>query len=46
MELIIAEPSLKLKESSKHKPMTVFDQDKVDSLAELVSKVQPACRSL
>jgi len=38
MELIIAEPSLKLKELSKHKPRTVFDQDKVDSLAEMVSK--------
>jgi sporulation protein YlmC with PRC-barrel domain len=38
MELIIANPSLKLKEITKQKPMTVFDQDKVDSLAELVSK--------
>jgi magnesium transporter len=38
MELIIANPSLKLKEVTKHKPLTVFDKDKVDSLAELVSK--------
>jgi CBS domain-containing protein len=38
MELIVANPSLKLKEITKQKPMTVFDQDKVDSLAELVSK--------
>jgi magnesium transporter len=38
MELIIANPSLKLKEITKQKPLTVFDQDKVDSLAELVSK--------
>jgi magnesium transporter len=38
MELIITDPSLKLKKISKKKPITVFDQDKVDSLAELVSK--------
>ena len=38
MELIIANPSLKLKQITKQKPLTVFDQDKVDSLAELVSK--------
>lgn len=38
MELIISNPSLKLKQITKQKPMTVFDQDKVDSLAELVSK--------
>jgi CBS domain-containing protein len=38
MELIITNPSLKLKEITKQKPLTVFDQDKVDSLAELVSK--------
>jgi CBS domain-containing protein/sporulation protein YlmC with PRC-barrel domain len=37
MELIIANPSLKLKEITKQKPLTVFDQDKVDSLAELFS---------
>jgi len=38
MELIIADPSMKLKEITKQKPLTVFDQDKVDSLAEMVSK--------
>ncbi|MCX6244323.1 MAG: CBS domain-containing protein [Bacteroidetes bacterium] len=38
MELVIADPSLKLKKFTKHKPVTVFDDDKVDSLAELVSK--------
>lgn len=37
MELIIANPSLKLREITKQKPLTVFDQDKVDSLAELFS---------
>ena len=37
MELIIANPSLKLKEITKQKPLTVFDEDKVDSLAELFS---------
>jgi magnesium transporter len=38
MELIIADPAKKLKEISRQKPVTVFDHDKVDSLAELVSK--------
>ena len=38
MELIIADPSLKLRKITRQKPMTVFDQDKVDSLAEMVSK--------
>ena len=38
MELIIADPSKKLINVTKQKPVTVFDQDKVDSLAELVSK--------
>jgi len=37
MELIIANPMAKLKEVTKQKPLTVFDQDKVDSLAELFS---------
>jgi magnesium transporter len=38
MELIIVDPKMKLNEITKQKPMTVFDQDKVDSLAEMVSK--------
>jgi magnesium transporter len=38
MELIIANPLLKLREITKQKPLTVFDHDKIDSLAELVSK--------
>jgi magnesium transporter len=38
MELIIANPSLKLREITKQKPMAVFDHDKVGSLADLVSK--------
>jgi len=37
MELIIADPSMKLKDVPKQKLLTVFDQDKVDSLAELFS---------
>jgi len=37
-ELVIADPSLKLKEIMKKNPISVFDHDKVDSLAELVSK--------
>ncbi|MGA2824350.1 MAG: CBS domain-containing protein, partial [Bacteroidales bacterium] len=37
MELIIANPSLTLKKIKKQKLLTVFDQDKVDSLAELFS---------
>ncbi len=38
MELIIADPSKKLKAVMKRNPVMVFDHDKVDSLAELVSK--------
>jgi magnesium transporter len=38
MELIIADPSMKLSGIKTQKPVTVFDQDKVESLAELVSK--------
>jgi len=38
MELIIANPALKLREITKQKPITVFDHDKIDSLADLVSK--------
>jgi predicted transcriptional regulator len=37
MELIISDPSMKLKDITKQKLLTVFDQDKVDSLAELFS---------
>jgi magnesium transporter len=37
-ELIIADPKLMLKQVVKTKPVTVFDDDKIDSLAELVSK--------
>jgi Mg/Co/Ni transporter MgtE len=37
MELIVANPALKLNEITKQKPLTVFDKDKVDSLAELFS---------
>jgi Mg/Co/Ni transporter MgtE len=37
-ELIIADPKMILKQVVKKKPVTVFDDDKIDSLAELVSK--------
>jgi magnesium transporter len=37
-ELIIADPKMMLKQVVKTKPVTVFDDDKIDSLAELVSK--------
>ncbi len=37
-ELVIADPAMKLKEIMKKNPISVFDHDKVDSLAELVSK--------
>jgi magnesium transporter len=37
MELIITDPAMKLKDVTKQKPLTVFDQDKVDSLAEMFS---------
>jgi magnesium transporter len=37
-ELIVADPAKKLKDVVKKKPVTVFDDDKIDSLAELVSK--------
>lgn len=37
-ELIIADPKMMLKQVVKKKPVTVFDDDKIDSLAELVSK--------
>jgi len=37
-ELIIADPKMMLKQVMKKKPVTVFDDDKIDSLAELVSK--------
>jgi Mg/Co/Ni transporter MgtE len=38
MELIIADPTKKLKAIMKKNPVMVFDHDKVDTLAELVSK--------
>jgi magnesium transporter len=37
-ELIIADPKMMLKQVVKKKPVTVFDDDKIDTLAELVSK--------
>jgi CBS domain-containing protein len=37
-ELVIADPAVKLKEIMKKNPISVLDHDKVDSLAELVSK--------
>ncbi len=37
-ELVIAEPAKKLGEIMKSNPVSVLDDDKVDSLAELVSK--------
>jgi len=37
-ELIIAQPGKKLKEIMMKNPVSVYDDDKVDSLAELVSK--------
>jgi len=37
-ELVVADPSQKLKEIMNRHPVTVFDDDKVDSLAGLVSK--------
>lgn len=37
-ELVVADPSKKLKEVMKKNAVSVFDDDKVDSLAELVSK--------
>jgi CBS domain-containing protein len=38
MELVIANPDSTLKQIMKKKPVSVFDHDKVDTLAELVSK--------
>jgi Mg/Co/Ni transporter MgtE len=38
MELVIADPNALLKQIMKKKPVCVFDHDKVDTLAELVSK--------
>jgi CBS domain-containing protein len=38
MELVVANPDAKLKEIMKKKPVSVFDDDNVDTLAELVSK--------
>jgi CBS domain-containing protein len=37
-ELVIANPAMHLKDIMKKNPVSVFDDDKVDSLAELVSK--------
>ena len=37
-ELVIADPSKKLREIMNKTPVSVFDDDKVDSLAGLVSK--------
>jgi Mg/Co/Ni transporter MgtE len=37
-ELVVADPSKKLKEVMSKNAVSVFDDDKVDSLAELVSK--------
>ncbi len=37
-ELVIADPNSHLKDIMKHNAVSVFDDDKVDSLAELVSK--------
>lgn len=37
-ELVIADPARQLKDIMKKNPVSVFDDDKVDSLAELVSK--------
>jgi magnesium transporter len=38
MELVVANPDAKLKEIMKKRPVSVFDDDNVDTLAELVSK--------
>lgn len=38
MELVVADPSFQLKQIMKKKPVSVFDNDHVDNLAELVSK--------
>ena len=38
MELVIADPDAPLRLIMKKKPVSVFDHDKVDTLAELVSK--------
>jgi magnesium transporter len=38
MELVIADPKATLKQIMKKKTISVFDHDKVDTLAELVSK--------
>ena len=38
MELVIADPDASLRHIMKKKPVSVFDHDKVDTLAELVSK--------
>ena len=37
-ELVVADPGILLRKIMKKNPVSVFDQDKVDSLAELVSK--------
>jgi Mg/Co/Ni transporter MgtE len=37
-DLVISDPVLKLKDVVRAKPVSVFDDDKKDSLAELVSK--------
>ena len=37
-ELVVANPASQLKDIMKKNPISVFDHDKVDSLAELVSK--------
>jgi Mg/Co/Ni transporter MgtE len=37
-ELVIADPAKKLGEIMKKNAVTIFDDDKIDSLAELVSK--------
>jgi len=37
-ELVVADPSKRLREIMNKHPVSVFDDDKVDSLAELVSK--------
>jgi Mg/Co/Ni transporter MgtE len=38
MELVIADPQATLKQIMKKKPVSVFDHDKVDTLAELISR--------
>jgi magnesium transporter len=37
-ELVIADPGMKLEDVVKKKPVAVFDHDKIDTLAQLVSK--------